>query len=94
MKSGVPGNTKSCIGRSTVLKTKTVPILLHLAKQERHAGAEESPSTAGLVSTLQTIDALRHSGTKSEHGQTMIRVLKTIFAPRLRELAVDPVRAQ
>ena len=42
------------------------------------------------------IHGLRHSGMKSEHGQTMIRVLKTIYAQRLWELArqVVPIRAQ
>ena len=46
-------------------------------------GAGESRSWAGLVSKIQTIDGLRHSGRKSEHGQRMIRVLKTIFTSRL-----------
>ena len=79
-----------------MLKSKTVPILRHVAKHESHVGSGESRIWAGFVSKVQTIDGLRQSGIKSMFGQTMIGVLKTIFAPRLRELAcqVDPGRAQ
>ena len=46
-----------------------------------------SQDRAGLVSNIQSIDKLRRTGIGCEHGQTMARVLKTVFAPRLRELA-------
>ena len=71
-----------------MLNTKTAPTLLHVAKHDSHVGA-------GAPNSL-TIEGLRHSGMESEHGQTMLRVLRTICAPRLCELArhVDLDRAQ
>ena len=53
-------------------------------------------SGKGLESKIHTSDGLCDSGMKSEHGLTMIGLLKSILAPRLRELArqVDLVRAQ
>ena len=56
-------------------------------KNDSHEGAGVSRIWAGLASRTHTIDGLRQSGIGSEHGQTMIRVLKIVFEPRLRELA-------
>ena len=79
-----------------MLKTRTVPIVPRVAKDERHAGAGEARIWAGLVSKIQFIDKLWYTGTGCEHGQTMIKVLKTVFAPRLQKLAsqVEPDRVQ
>ena len=51
---------------------------------------------AGLVSKILSIDKLRHTGIGCEHDQTMIRVLRTVFAPRLETLAsqVESSRVQ
>ena len=49
VKTSVLGNTKSCIGRGTRLRTTTAPLLLHVAKHESHVGAGESRIWACLV---------------------------------------------
>ena len=94
LKSCESGCKEACRGRGTVLKTRTVPIILRVVKDESLAGAGEARIWAGMVSNIQSIDKLRRTGIGCEHGQTMIRVLKTIFAPRLRKLAsqVEPER--
>ena len=48
-------------------------------------GAGESRIGVGLANRIPTVDGLRCSGMKREHGQTMIRAQKTIFVLRLRE---------
>ena len=77
-----------------MLETKTVPILPHVTMDESHVEAGESGIGAGCP--IQTMERMRHFGMESEHGQTLIRVLKTIYAPRLWELGrqVDPDRTQ
>ena len=87
LKTSAPRDTKSYVGRRTMLSTRTAP-------KVRATG--ESRIVACVISKIQTIDGLRHSGMGSEHGETMIRVPITVFAPRLRELAhqVDPARGQ
>ena len=70
--SSILGNTKSCIGRGTMVKSKTVPILLHVAKDESQVRTGESRIWAGLVSNIQRIDGLRRSGMRSELVQTMM----------------------
>ena len=79
-----------------MLKTRTVPTIPRVAKDESHAGAGEARIWTGLVSKIQSIDKLRYTGIGCEHSQTMIRVLKTVFAPRLQKLAsqVGPDRVQ
>ena len=62
LKTSEPGNTKSCVGRGTMLGTRTVPILPHVAKYESHVGAGEFRIWACLVSKIHIIDGLRHSG--------------------------------
>ena len=78
--------------RARCWKTKSAPILLHVAKDESHVAAGESGIWTCLVSTLQAIEALCRSDMES--AQTMIKVLKTNYAPRLCKLAheVDPDR--
>ena len=87
LKSCEPGCKEACRGRGTVLKTRTVSIIPRVAKDESHAGAGEARIWAGLVSKIQSIDKLRYTGIGCEHGQTMIKVLKTVFASRLQKLA-------
>ena len=87
LKSCELGCKEACRGRGAVLNTRTVPIIPRVAKDESHAGAVEARIWAGLVSKIQSIDRLRHTGIGCEHGLTMIRVLKTVFAPRLQKLA-------
>ena len=67
-----------------------------MSQNESHVGAGEARIWAGRASKIQTLDGSRHTGMEREHCQTMVRVLKTVFAPRLRELArqVNPARAQ
>ena len=91
-----PGGKEASRGRGTMLRTKIVPIILRVAKDESHAGAGEGRIWAGLVSKIQSIDKLRRTGIGYEHGQTMIRVLKAVFAPRLQKLAsqVESERVQ
>ena len=71
-----------------------MPIVPRVAKDESYARAGEAKIWAGLVSKIQSIDKLRRTCIGCEHGQTMIRVLKTVFAPRLRELASQVEPAQ
>ena len=62
MTTSEPGITKSCVGRITMMTTRTVPILLHVAKDESHVGAREARIGAGVGSRNHAIDGLRHSG--------------------------------
>ena len=81
------GGTKNYRGRGTMLRTRTVPIAPHVAKDESHVVAGEARFWAGLVSKIQAVEKLRRSGLGSEHARSVIKALKTVFAPRPRELA-------
>ena len=80
-----------------MLGTRTVPIILRVAKDESHAGAGEARIYGqGWSAKFSLFDTLRYTDIGCEHGQTMIKVLKTVFAPRLQKLAsqVEPDRVQ
>ena len=65
-KTSESGNTKSCVGRDTMLRIRTVPIFPHVAEDESHVGAGEAGEAglwAGLGSKIHTIDGLRHCDT-------------------------------
>ena len=51
--------------RSTMLRTRTVPILPHVAKDESHVEVGGSRIWASVASKIHTIDGLRHSGMRS-----------------------------
>ena len=87
LNSSEPGSKETCRGIGTVMKTKIVPIIRRVAEDEGHAGTGEAMMWAGLVSKIQSTDKLRHTGIGCEHDQTMIRVLRTVCAPRLETLA-------
>ena len=88
LKASEAGNIRSCVGRGTMLRTRTVPILPHVAKHKSHVGAGEARIWAGLVSKILTID-----GRMAWREKVALTI---VFALRLRELArqVDPARAQ